>query len=291
MAQTIIDISEHNGNIDFSKPKGVQGYIIRAGFWNVKGYWREDLKFKRNVQQCEARGIPYGFYCYSYATTQGQATSEVQAFLKAIKGYKPLLPVAMDYEDADGWKRGHGNPSIQQQGKWCAMQMREIERAGYYAMWYASRSWYVPMIQGDPSLRKYDYWMADWYIAKHKPGAPKLACGLWQYTSDGQVPGIGRCDVNTAYVDYPTVIKNKGLNGWKKAGTDPLKSIATSRLVEDTLMGRYGVGKEREQQLGLSYGRVQEGVNQVYEYLAKLADMEKEGEDLFKLALDIYTKK
>jgi lysozyme len=47
---------------------------------------------------------------------------------------------------------------------------------------------------------------------------------MWQYTSDGKVGGInGRVDMNIAYKDYPTVIKNAGLNGWEKQSAEKTK--------------------------------------------------------------------
>jgi GH25 family lysozyme M1 (1,4-beta-N-acetylmuramidase) len=38
---------------------------------------------------------------------------------------------------------------------------------------------------------------------------------MWQYASDGKVGGIaGNVDMNISNVDYPTIIKQKGLNGF-----------------------------------------------------------------------------
>lgn len=36
---------------------------------------------------------------------------------------------------------------------------------------------------------------------------------MWQYSQDGEVDGINRAvDLNTSFKDYPTIIKNSGLN-------------------------------------------------------------------------------
>ena len=38
---------------------------------------------------------------------------------------------------------------------------------------------------------------------------------MWQYSNSGSVPGInGRVDLNKTSVNFPTIIKTKGLNGW-----------------------------------------------------------------------------
>jgi LysM repeat protein len=40
---------------------------------------------------------------------------------------------------------------------------------------------------------------------------------MWQFSSTARVPGINySVDVNRAYKDYPTIIKNAGLNGFPK---------------------------------------------------------------------------
>ena len=57
----IIDISKHNGIIDFDKVKAsgkVDGVMIRSSW----GHFREDEQFKRNVSECERLNITYGFY-------------------------------------------------------------------------------------------------------------------------------------------------------------------------------------------------------------------------------------
>ena len=40
---------------------------------------------------------------------------------------------------------------------------------------------------------------------------------MWQYSSSGKIHGIGPAvDLDEAYMDYPEIIKSKGLNGFKK---------------------------------------------------------------------------
>ena len=43
---------------------------------------------------------------------------------------------------------------------------------------------------------------------------------MWQSSSTGKVSGInGNVDTDIAYKDYPTIIKNAGLNGFEKPST------------------------------------------------------------------------
>jgi GH25 family lysozyme M1 (1,4-beta-N-acetylmuramidase) len=49
---------------------------------------------------------------------------------------------------------------------------------------------------------------------------------MWQYSSEGSVPGIQNyCDLDVCYVDYPKIIKDKGLNGYPKPSKPKAKPI------------------------------------------------------------------
>ena len=68
MKQLGVDISEHNGSVDFSilQNAGVQFVILRCGFGSDYTN-QDDARFKENVQKAEAAGMPWGAYLYSYA--------------------------------------------------------------------------------------------------------------------------------------------------------------------------------------------------------------------------------
>lgn len=58
---------------------------------------------------------------------------------------------------------------------------------------------------------KYDVWCAN--ITR----TPAIKCRIHQYSFTGRVNGIsGAVDLNRTAVDYPTKIKNAGLNGYPK---------------------------------------------------------------------------
>ena len=68
-------------------------------------------------------------------------------------------------------------------------------------------------------LSRYDLWLADY------TGGPNYDCGMQQFTSSGKVDGItGGVDMDTAFYDYPTRIREKGCNhlsGDKPATSKP----------------------------------------------------------------------
>ncbi len=195
-----IDISKHNGNIDFNKLKGnIDFAIVRTSF----GFFNEDLKYREYIKGLESNGIPYGLYHYSYARNLDEAKIEVEGFLNIARQYNPTYPLVLDMEDADNWKLNNGNPSNDMYVQICEYFCKKIEEAGYYAMIYASKSWLETKLN-DSRLDRFDKWLAQW---SSKPTYDK-SFGIWQYTSDGSVPGIsGRVDMNISYVDYPSIIK------------------------------------------------------------------------------------
>ena len=207
-----IDISQHNGNIDFSKVAKEVDFVIIRSSW---GFYQEDSKFREYANNCEKYKIPYGFYHYSYARNLDEAKKEANGMVSSIQGYHPTFPIIIDMEDADGWKAKNGNPTNDMYIKICDLFCKTLEENGYYAMIYANKDWFVNRINSN-SLDRYDKWLAQWT----KSPSYNKSFGIWQYTDKGNVNGInGNVDMNIAYKDYPTIIKNKGLNKIKK-GTD-----------------------------------------------------------------------
>lgn len=200
-----IDISTWNRGIDYSKLKGkIDFAMVRTSF----GFFNEDNMYKTHLAGLEANDIPYGLYHYSYARNLDEAKIEVEGFLNIAKNYSPEYPLVIDMEDADHWKEQNGNPSNETLVDICAYFCNKVEEAGYYAMIYANLNWFTTKLNS-PKLDPYDKWLAQWSSA---PTYDK-EFGMWQYTSDGTVDGIpGRVDLDIAYIDYPVVIRERGLN-------------------------------------------------------------------------------
>ena len=195
-----IDISKHNGIIDFDKIKEQNLFcLIRVAY----GSYGIDAKGKYNMEECQKRGIPFGAYVYSYARNTGEARSEAANVLEQVKGFNLSYPLIIDMEDADGYKKKNG-VSYKTCIDICKIECEEFEKAGYYAMIYANKDWLENKINS-ADLDRYDKWLAQW---NNKPTYGK-PFGIWQYTSDGKVDGInGRVDMNIAYKDYPSIIAN-----------------------------------------------------------------------------------
>ncbi|MFC3920240.1 GH25 family lysozyme [Streptococcus lactarius] len=194
MALFGVDISEHNGFIDFDQLKNNVDFVIIRSSW---GSFAEDLCARRNASECERVGIPYGFYHYSYARNLREAQAEVNAFLNFVRQFHPSMPLYIDMEDADGWKANNGGVSWETSTAICQLFCDNVEAAGYWAGVYASLYWFQNM--GD--LSQYTNWVAQWQVA-----ACSVPTDIWQFTSDGVVGGIsGRVDSNYMYRDLRSV--------------------------------------------------------------------------------------
>lgn len=185
----IVDVSEHNRNIDWAKVKasGIVGAIIRCGYGQDQT-GQDDKKWLRNVSECERLGIPYGVYLYSYAKTTGAVQGEINHALRLLKGHSPAWPVYFDSEQ----------PGTQSVAKANAKAFCDAMVAhGYKAGIYASTSWYKNYIG---QTWGYSLWIAS-YGSK---SAGVNGIDMWQYTSKGSIPGI------PGYVDVNYVYKNLG---------------------------------------------------------------------------------
>lgn len=194
----LIDVSYHNGIIDWEKVKasGVQGAILRCGYGdNIAS--QDDKQYKRNADECTRLGIPWGVYIYSYAKNTTQAKSEAEHVLRLVAPYKDKMsyPVFYDLEEK-------GTESVAVQN---ALVFGDIiENNGYMCGIYSGQSWWQKHLGN--KLDRFPKWVARYNT--QKPVGISGTYDIWQYSSDGSVPGInGRVDVNEVYRDFPAEIR------------------------------------------------------------------------------------
>lgn len=201
-----IDISEHQGAIDFLKVKesGIDFVIIRAGF----GRNNIDKFFHRNIKACNDLNIPVGVYWFSYALTPLDAIKEAEYCLEAIKNYRVEYPVCFDFEyDSIEYALKRDVTITKELASNIARNFcNEIESHNYYVMNYSNLDFLNRMF--DKTLSKYDLWLAHWNITR-----PTKEYGIWQSSSKGKINGIsGYVDTNVTTKDYKEIIISKGMN-------------------------------------------------------------------------------
>ena len=185
-----VDISEHNGYVDFNALKGkIDFAILRCGYGSDY-ISQDDSCFQRNAEACDAAGIPYGVYLYSYATDESMARNEAAHTLRLLRGRDPDFGVWYDIEDSC---LPYGEGVAAQCKIYCdTLLAAGCTCVGIYAPLYLMEDY----LSG-PELKPYDKWVAQWNWTCDYPEP-----GIWQYTSEGVIGGQ-TFDMNYVYKDYP----------------------------------------------------------------------------------------
>ena len=255
----VIDVSEHNQDIDWEKVKNsdIDFAILRVGYGNDVSY-QDDKKWQYNVSECTRLGIPFGVYIYSYAENTTEAESEADHVLRLIKGYNLAYPVYYDLEDNS--QVSLGNATIQ---KFAETFCNKISNAGYQVGVYANLNWWNNYLTGSV-YNNWHRWVAQYNYQCDYNGN----YDMWQCTSKAQVDGISTdvdvsfyygnllsdADVNTPVVEvgdtdlisYCANIQNDGWTDWKKNG-HTLGTIGKSLRLEALKI------QTNSENLGVSY--------------------------------------
>ena len=203
----LIDVSAHNGLIDWQKVKksGIDGVIIRTGFGQEHAS-QIDTRFEANYKGCKAVGLPVGVYHYSYAESAAEALLEAEFVLKLLKDKQLEYPVYFDIEEKSQVKLPKEVcDSIVT--AFCS----KLEKAGYWAGVYSFDGFFSSNLS-TAIIQRFSAWVAR--VENIKPTYCK-AYGMHQYSWKGFVSGIvGEVDLNYCFKDFPDLIKSKGLNGF-----------------------------------------------------------------------------
>lgn len=180
----IIDISKHQGTIDFDALKSAAKLVIvRASCGSDK-----DVKFDEYAKAMQERGIPFGVYCYSYARDAAKGEDEAVKIIQYAGAYAPLF-YAIDMEEACITQAG-----VKAFDK--TLRSMGVKKHGAYVAHHRYKEY------GFDSLRGlFDFIWIPRYKATDDGMAtgtePSFPCDLWQYTSNQRIPGIkGRVDMD-----------------------------------------------------------------------------------------------
>ena len=214
-----VDISEHNGDIDWNIAKDeVDFVIIRAGYGNN----HLDAKLGRNIDACSLHGIPFGIYWFSYALSVQDCINEADACCNIINGYSLSYPVFYDWEyDSDNYYTSQTgtNATNQQRADFAHAFMDRIISNGYSAGLYAN-----PDYIGDPnnplyspgkgfmfilSENQYMLWLAEWGVSQPRYDAP-----IWQYGQENINGFPTITDVNKTTGLNPTPTQDNRFKWW-----------------------------------------------------------------------------
>lgn len=178
-----IDISSHNGNIDFPKlaADSIDFVIIKA----TEGTSFKDSRFLHNYRQARRVGLKTGAYHFFRFDTDGMM--QALNIINSIK-YMPLdFPLMIDVED---WNNAKHIPAKDVVSRLDAM-IAYLNRNGYNVILYSNKDGF------------------NRYIKSHFDNLPLWICSFtdppvaaqwvfWQYSHRGSIDGIkGNVDLNT----------------------------------------------------------------------------------------------
>ena len=207
-----IDISKYQKDMDLAKAKneGVRFTIIRGAYGRSK-----DSAFESNYNKAKANGLGVGCYWWTRATTEVAAKAEATFLINnVLKGKQFEYPIYIDIEDK--LLAGLGKDKVDAVIK---AACETLENAGYYAGFYMNADWFKNKCNGSALAKRFTCWIARW-CKQEQNGYP-----MWQFGGEtnyirsnkiaGQV-----CDQDYCYTDFPSIIKQAGLNGYDKGTID-----------------------------------------------------------------------
>lgn len=210
------DISEYQPAINWGViPDLYQFAICRAGYGEYAR--QKDQYFDRHMQGALDAGLDVGCYWFMYALDATSARNNAEAFYEIISPYigKIRYPLVCDIEgDIIRYMKKHRvMPTRMVISSIVDAFCSYLEDKGFYVSVYSDNS-FINEYFSDEILKRYDLWLADWKTNTGKPeGTPNKQCGMWQFTSKGNVKGItGSVDLDYAYLDYPELITRNRLN-------------------------------------------------------------------------------
>ena len=191
-----IDISKHQGDIDFNKVKnaGFDFVIIRICYrgYGKKGNLLVDEMQDKYLMEAKKAGLKVGAYVFSQSKNVDEAVEEAKFAIKTLNGYKLDLPLFFDPEtiksDIARTDDVTGKEFTDNAIAFC----EEVKKEGYIPGIYSNMVWedyYFDM----EKLSDYKIWYADYSNIPQTP----YNFNFWQFSERGLVDGIsGKVDLD-----------------------------------------------------------------------------------------------
>lgn len=268
-----IDTSRHQGNFDFAKAMqehNVEYAILKIGGADDGLYM--DSQFENSYNKCVKAGLPKGVYFFGHAMNMEEAKKEADYLIGLLKGRQFEYPIFYDVE-ADMLTLDKNTLT-----EICLYVLRTVQTAGYWVGIYTSDSHFEYNVD-DTKLKGFSHW-----VASYSATEPVLESGsqlqMWQFGGTLNLIRSNKIngqtvDQNYCYVDYPTLIKAKGLNGLvkeqpKKEEPKPQVKLPSVEVVaKEVWAGKWGTNPQRQSKLTEAYGAefakaVQDKVDELY---------------------------
>ncbi len=255
------DISYCQPRVDWDKVRA-DFVILRAGYGKYSR--QKDTMFESDYKEAKKRGIPVGAYWYSYAMSEAEARMEAEACAEVLKGKQFEMPIYYDVEEEKQFKLGKTQVS-----KIIAAFLEALEAKGYWVGLYGSYS-SLTTFTTEAIRSRYAIWLAHWGVKKSPYNG---AYGMWQYGIEKNNAAFhGDVDADYCYLDYPTEIKKRGLNGFAPQPTppepqfEPIKKGDRGEQVEEMQAMLHSRGYLRKEEIDGAFGKITLGALLAFQF-------------------------
>lgn len=181
-----LDLSAHNGNIDFPRVKD-EGHVTFVYLKATEGADFRDTSFVRNFDSARKAGLDVGPYHFFRFDTDG--TAQAENIITTLNGRIIDLPVAIDVEE---WGNPAQVPTELIVERLEAMRSR-LKASGISSLVYTNKNGFSRFV-GD-RIDDVDIWICSF---TNPPAGPGIPWRIWQHSHKGRIPGIsGEVDLNT----------------------------------------------------------------------------------------------
>ena len=238
-----IDVSYANKEVDWNIVKNdIDFAIIRCGY-GMDLESQDDAQYKRNIEECIRLNIPAGIYLYSYANTIEKAKSEAEHVLRLVNPYKDKIKLGIWYDIEDKIQRDLNKDFLEQIiNTFC----NKIKENGYNVGIYANNDWLRNRIS-DNVKNNYKIWSASYGNndgqAHEDTKYSHDNVIMWQFTSNANLEGVGRCDMNYYYDEIAT---DNNEPSTVEQPDQVFSGDDNIREIQQTINTRYGTGLDED---------------------------------------------
>ena len=198
MTDQIIDVSHHNGRIDWGQVKpNIAGAVLRMGYRGYSGgKIMIDKQFLLNEKMCKLLNIPHDFYFFPTDINQFECMQSAVWITEHLQDYENIpIKIWLDSEMSNGSHTGRSDKLSKEDRTNMLLSLRtyiKMIRPAWGVGIYASQSWFYDNLSLARLYQaKVPLWVARW------GKVPDIMCEMWQYSDKGSVPGIsGNVDLN-----------------------------------------------------------------------------------------------
>ncbi|HDR4494241.1 TPA: GH25 family lysozyme [Bacillus anthracis] len=207
----IVDMSKWNGSPDWDTAAKHLDFVI-ARVQDGSNY--VDPVYKSYVSAMKARNIPFGNYAFCRFVSINDAKKEAQDFWNRGDKSATVWVADVEVKTMDDMRAG------------TQAFIDELRRLGAKKVGlYVGHHMYAPF--GMANVKSDFVW-----IPRYGGNKPSYPCDIWQYTETGNVPGIGKCDLNS-------LIGNKPLSWFIESATQESVQAPKQNIIQTGAFSPY----------------------------------------------------